>query len=120
MLILQLKGTIKHHYGLSHRGKVQRQKVPFEKDAIEVDFEAAEVTDISFVDYVGEKLNFVPDENGEHTKNVRLMASFVAEMTEEEAEEILLKFIPSTKMITICGWSKGISEVACERRERST
>lgn len=74
--------------------KFNDKKSPFEKDAIEVDFEAAEVTDISFVDYVGEKLNFVPDENGEHTKNVRLMASFVAEMTEEEAEEILLKFIP--------------------------
>lgn len=65
-----------------------------EKEIHEIEFEATEVSDGSFIDYVGEKLNFVPDENGIHTKNIRLMANFVAELSDSEAEEILLKFIP--------------------------
>ncbi|KAG5360977.1 Oligopeptide transporter 2 [Yarrowia sp. B02] len=64
-----------------------------EKD-IGPDIAATEVTDINFVDYVAEKLNFVPGEDGQHFKNVRMMASFAAEMSEAEAIEILLKFIP--------------------------
>lgn len=62
-------------------------------DKIEVDFEANEVTDISFIEYVAEKLNMPPNEDGEYTKNIRFMAGYAAEMNEVESVDIITRFV---------------------------
>ncbi|KAG5358573.1 Oligopeptide transporter 2 [Yarrowia sp. B02] len=64
-----------------------------DKEKENLGYEADEVED-DFVSYVAAKLDFAPDDNGEYSKSVRLIAKFVADMTDEEALEILAKFIP--------------------------
>lgn len=59
----------------------------------EVDFETSEVSDVLLLEYLAEKLNIPPAEDGKYNKNVQYMATYTAEMTEEEALAILTKFV---------------------------
>lgn len=59
----------------------------------EVDFETSEVSDVLLLEYLAEKLNIPPAEDGKYNKNVQYMATYTTEMTEEEALAILTKFV---------------------------
>lgn len=61
-----------------------------------VEFEAIEAIatgDSSFIDYVAEKLNSPPAEDGQYSKNVHVMAGYAADMDECESLEIIRAFV---------------------------